>query len=330
VDYFPVFMDLRGRRCLVVGGTEAAARKVSLLLDAGAHVTLVAPAQHESFTLLPTATLQYVARSFISADLVGVVLVIAACAEREQNRMVARAAEALGLPVNVVDDPALCSVIVPAIVDRSPLLIAIGTGGSSPVLARIWRGRIEAQVPMRLRELAALCAAMRAEVRAALPGVPARRRFWEDVLSGEVAELALQGKGARAETALRSRLTQVTSGVGSRRGVVYLIGAGPNDPELLSLRALRCLQSADWVFTVPEVPSSIVDLARRDAVRSHFPEWPAIDVASTIRHFDELVGQGQSVCLLAPCDAFRQEPGRALQRRLELAGLSCVVVPGIA
>lgn len=331
VDYFPVFMDVRGRRCLVVGGTEAAARKVQLLAAAGARVAVVAADLHAAFEALPHGSLDHLARPFEPADLDDVVLVIAAADDRSQNEEVALAAGVRGLPINVVDDPALCTVIVPAIVDRSPLLIAIGTGGGAPVLARHWRGRIEAHVPVRVRVLAELSAAMRTEVRAVFTDVGSRRQFWEEVFESEVAELALRGERAAAERALRQRLSDAAQARVTRpRGVVYLVGAGPNDPELLSFRALRCLQGADRVLHAPDVASPLVELARRDASRTLLPAWPLADVTGVVQQLAFAVEQGQRVCVLGLGDAFRQGPGQVLVSALQALELPCVIVPGIA
>jgi uroporphyrin-III C-methyltransferase/precorrin-2 dehydrogenase/sirohydrochlorin ferrochelatase len=326
-------MALRGRICLVVGGGAVAARKTSLLLGAGAHVIAVAPELNESWRALCWDNLQHRARPFEPRDLDAVVFAIAAHEDRIVNSSVSAAAMARNIPVNVVDDPELCSVILPAIVDRSPVLIAIGTGGASPVLARLWRARIEALVPTRLRDLAELAAAVRGEVRMQLTDATVRRRFWEDVLDGEVAALVLAGQRERAAQALRELLAERVrvdeNASGARRGVVTLVGAGPGDPELLSLRALRALQSADCVLADPKVGQPVLELGRRDAQRERLAVWPVPDLNGFARRLVTEVAGGRTVCVLAQGDAFREAAGLALRVCLEDLGALCVVVAGI-
>jgi len=330
VDYFPVFMDLRGRRCLVVGGGEVAARKVSLLVRAEARVCVVAPELSEPLCVQREAgLLEHRARPYQPADLEGAVLVVAATDEREVNRAVSRDAQARQLPVNVVDDPELCSVIVPALVDRSPILIAIGTGGSAPVLARLLRGSIEAHVPAAYGELASLSAALRGEVQARLPDVNARRRFWEEVFEGKIAELVLRGQRAVAEQQLRAKLAAVSGSEPRLAGEIYLIGAGPDDPELISFRALRLLQRADLVLVAPQLTEAVAELSRRDAERLRLAGWPALEGDVSLQRMAAAVREGQRACVLAPGDAFREPDGLQLRARLEQVGLVCVVVPGV-
>jgi uroporphyrin-III C-methyltransferase/precorrin-2 dehydrogenase/sirohydrochlorin ferrochelatase len=235
------------------------------------------------------------------------------------------------VPVNVVDDPELCSVIVPAIIDRSPILIAVGTGGSAPVLARLLRANIEANVPVGYGELAGLSASMRAEVQQALPDVLSRRRFWEEVFEGEIAELSLGGQKERAQQLLREKLAYAREPAadGGRVGQVYLIGAGPNDPDLVSFRALRLLQRCDLVLCAPDLVESIADLSRRDATRLRLNSWPP-ELLDITQRLASAVHGGMRACVLAPYDAFRTEAGRAVEGALRAAQLSCLVVPGIA
>ncbi|MET0388029.1 MAG: NAD(P)-dependent oxidoreductase [Polyangiales bacterium] len=333
MDYFPVFMDLRGRRCLVVGGGDAALRKTQLLLRAGAQVTVVAPELSAGLTQLASedgntrCVLQV--RAYAERDLDAVVLVIAASEDAMIDRAVSVDAQARSIPVNVVDEPGLCSVILPALVDRSPIVIAIGTGGSAPILARNLRGVIESQLPARVGELASFAAAMRGEVRAQLPDVIARRRFWEAVFAGEVAELVLAGSPARAVRVLRSMLA-AHGGAVVRTGAVSFVGIGPNDPELLSFRAQRLLQRADRVFAAPDVADDVVDLSRRDALRERLPAWPIPEPGELVPRLAAAVNRGQHVCVLAVGDAFRQEAGQTFVSQVDAAGLSTTIVPGIA
>jgi uroporphyrin-III C-methyltransferase/precorrin-2 dehydrogenase/sirohydrochlorin ferrochelatase len=329
VDYFPVFMVLQGQRCVVVGGGEVAARKARLLLGAGAAVTIVAPELADSMRELLGAGLTHVQRGYRAADLDGAVLVVAATGERALNAEISRDAHARQLPVNVVDDPELCSIIVPAIVDRAPILIAVGTAGSAPVLARLLRGRIEALVPEQFGQLAQLSAALRGEVRAALPDVQQRRRFWEEVFEGEIAEQVFRGERAAAEAALRAKLAAYHADMRPEPGAIYLIGAGPNDPELVSFRALRCLQRADLVVIAPGVSPVIAQLSRRDAAHWQLTEALSAAADGVMQRLAASVRSGARACVLAPGDAFREPEGAALAAQLAGANLPCVIVPGI-
>jgi uroporphyrin-III C-methyltransferase/precorrin-2 dehydrogenase/sirohydrochlorin ferrochelatase len=230
----------------------------------------------------------------------------------------------------VVDDPELCSVIVPAIIDRSPIVIAVGTAGSAPVLARLLRAKIEASVPAGYAELAALSARLRPSVQKELPDVLARRRFWEEVFEGEIAELSLSGQGERAESLLRAKLAAAVGGTGSASvGELYLIGAGPNDPDLVSFRALRLLQRCDLVLCAPGLSEAIVDLSRRDATRFRLQVWPP-EVADITQRLAAAVHSGHRACVLAPFDAFRSDAGRTLEDALRAQQLPYMIVPGIA
>lgn len=323
-------MALRGQRCLVVGGGDVAARKASLLLRAGAHVRVVAPALSDEMRSLKRSSpdaLTLDARAYESRDVSDVVLVIAATDQRAVNQQVSRDARALHVPVNVVDDPALCSAIVPAIVERAPIVIAIGTGGSAPVLARLLRGRIEALLPAHFGELAALSAAIRGEVQARLPDVNARRRFWENAFEGEVAELVFRGQREAAERLLRAQLTAAE--ITANSGMVYLIGAGTGDPELVTFRALRFLQRADLVLAAPGVAPAIVDLARRDASRVELEASPLTAAEAALRRVLPAAQAGQRTCLLAPGDAFREQGAGAFTTALEAHGLCFEVIPGV-
>lgn len=329
VDYFPVFMDLRGQPCVLVGGGEVAARKAALLLRAGARLKVVAPRLGpELAQWAAEGAVQHVPRAYVTGDLDGARLVVAATNQRDVNRAVSADASVCAVPVNVVDDPELCSVIVPAIIDRAPVLIAVGTGGSAPVLARLLRATIEAHVPARYGDLAALSAELRAEVQRRLPDVLARRRFWEEVFEGEIAEWVLRGERARAEALLRAKLA-ADGGKRPSQGEVYLIGAGPNDPELMSFRALRLLQRCDLVLAAPQLSERILELSRRDATRTRLAHWPpeAVDLLPVLI---AAVHAGQRACVLAPHDAFRDDAGRTLENALREAKLACAVVPGIA
>lgn len=267
MDFLPVFMNVRERPCLVVGGGEVAARKVSLLRRAGARVRVVAPELDARLEgLRDRGAIEHLARAFEPGDVAGMALVVAATDEEAVNRAVSEAARASNIPVNVVDRPDLCTFVMPSIVDRSPVQIAVSTGGSSPVLARRLRARLESVIPAGYGRLAALAEAYRPRVKARILDPEVRRRFWERVLDGPIAELVLAGKEAEARAALEAALAEADPDA-RPLGEVYLVGAGPGDPDLLTFRALRLMQQADVVVYDRLVAPEILDLVRRDAER---------------------------------------------------------------
>jgi uroporphyrin-III C-methyltransferase/precorrin-2 dehydrogenase/sirohydrochlorin ferrochelatase len=255
-----------------VGGGHIANRKVDLLRRNGAQITVVSPELREELHKLATkGELRYVAERFSEAHIEGATLVIAATNDHDVNVAVSKAAQARKIPVNVVDNPALSTFIFPAIVDRSPIIVAVSSGGESPVLARRVREQIEALLPEKLGALARFMGARRKAVQQAL-GALARRPFWERIVSGVVGTRVLAGDETAAEKAFEGELrtshltTSPTTG-GSGLGEVYLIGAGPGDPDLLTLRALQLLQQADVVLYDRLVPDAVLDRSRRDAER---------------------------------------------------------------
>jgi len=257
--YFPLFADLQGRRVLVVGGGEVAERKVRLLRDAGASVAVVAR-EVRAESLAP----HWIAREFDESQLDGATLVVAATDDPALNERVATTARARHLLCNVVDDAERSSFIVPAIVDRSPLVIAISSGGAAPVLARLARERIETLFDESVGALAKLLQAWRARIKGALPDVTERRRFYERLVRGRVADLVRRRQGDAAEAELERSLV---AGDAPARGSVVLVGAGPGDPGLLTLRAVRALQEADVILHDRLVSEQVLALARRDATR---------------------------------------------------------------
>jgi len=271
MDYLPVFLRLDAQPALIVGGGRVAARKVAWLLRAGARVTVVAPELHAELTACINRTeCVYLQRSFEPGQLAGMSLVVAATDDRAVNAAVSDAARKRNIPVNVVDSPDLSTFIFPAIIDRSPILVAVSSAGASPVLARRVREQIEALLPARLGRLARFTAERRRDVQKAL-GLLARRAFWERIVTGVTATRLLAGDDAGADSAFANELrtSQLTSSPtgASGTGEVYLIGAGPGDPDLLTLRALQLLQQADVILYDRLVPEAILERARRDAER---------------------------------------------------------------
>lgn len=265
MEYLPVFLNLRGSPVLLVGGGTVATRKARLLLRAGASVTVVAP---EITTELEQALADqggiWQPTKYRETDLHGKQLVIAATPDSAVNQQVHEEAVRRNLPVNVVDAPALCTFIFPSIVDRSPLVIAISSSGTSPVLGRLWRWRLEAMVPAAYGRLAEWAGELRDRVKAAIPDESARRIFWERTIEGAVGEMVLAG---RESAALETLEAQLNTSQHEAVGEVYLVGAGPGDPDLMTFKAMRLLQTADVVLHDRLVAAEIVDMARRDAER---------------------------------------------------------------
>ena len=266
-----MFADLRGRSVLVIGAGEVAERKVRLLREAGAHVQLVAleivaADLREWVAAAPAGagSVSWLAREFDESQLDGATLVVAATDDPSLNDRVAGAARARHLLCNVVDDAERSGFIVPAIVDRSPLVIAVSSGGAAPVLARLARERIETLFDESFGTLARLLEAWRGRIKRAFPDVSARRRFYEGVVRGKVADLVRRQQPSAAGDEIAR---QVAAPDRDQRGSVVLVGAGPGDPGLLTLNALRALQSADVILHDRLVSDEVLALARRDATR---------------------------------------------------------------
>ncbi|MFM8442609.1 MAG: siroheme synthase CysG [Methylococcus sp.] len=269
MQYLPIFLRLSRQPVLVVGGGEVAARKVNALLRAGGQVTVLSPELGTELTAMAVeGRIKHLRKYFEPEDVQPYALVISATNRREVNEAVAGAARRHRIPVNVVDCPELCSFIFPAIVDRSPVVIAISTGGASPVLARLVRARLEAALPAAYGRLAQLAEACRQRVKDCIPDGTRRRRFWESSLQGGLAELIFAGQDDAAQREFDRLLaseSQETDGRGV--GFVSLVGAGPGDPDLLTLKALRTLQEADVIVHDRLVSPEIMRLARTDAER---------------------------------------------------------------
>ncbi|HED35162.1 MAG TPA: uroporphyrinogen-III C-methyltransferase [Gammaproteobacteria bacterium] len=265
MDFLPIFFDIKQKPCLVIGGGEVAARKVSLLLKAQATVTVVSPElSRELAEWLDDEKIRHVARDFKDDDIEKPVLVIAATDRRSVNARVSELAKARGIPVNVVDDPELCSFITPSIVDRSPVQIAISTGGASPVLARMIRTKLEGCIPAAYGRLGALVSSYREKVKAKFSNVDQRRAFWESILESTVADRVYSGHDDEAAEALQKAIDAGDANP-EFQGEVYLVGAGPGDPDLLTFRALRLMQSCDVMVYDRLVSPAIRELVRRDA-----------------------------------------------------------------
>jgi uroporphyrin-III C-methyltransferase/precorrin-2 dehydrogenase/sirohydrochlorin ferrochelatase len=332
VNYFPVFFDLTAQRVLVVGGGEVALRKVALLERSGALITLVAPEVLPELQERAAAGKIILAiREFVPNDLDGARLVIVATSRRAVNRWVASLSEARGIPVNVVDDREASRFIVPAIIDRDPVLVAISTGGTSPVLARRLRERLEALIPKKIGELALWLRALRHGARRRLRDTDERRRFFETIVDGPAARRFIDGDTHGAQ-ALAQQLLARTSSAPRSAGEVTLVGAGPGDPELLTLKALRALQDADVILHDRLVPEGLLDMARRDAARICVGK-AAGSIGSTQEEINALLiehaRQGKRVVRLKGGDPFIFGRGGEELEALAKAQISFSVIPGV-
>src|SRR5688572_13836658 len=311
MDYFPIFLRLAGEPVLVVGGGEVAARKIDLLLRASARVRVIAPELVPGLAERAAAgEIAHLATEFRPEHLEGVRLAIAATDKHAINAWVARQAERRNIPVNVVDDRELSRFIVPAIVDRSPVVVAVGSSGDAPVLTRRLREKLESFLPQRLGALAKLAGVFRPRVKARIENASRRRRFWENFFDGELARDVLAGRLDASSEAAQQRVTESLTRVAQDQaapGEVVLVGAGPGDPGLLTLRALRALQNADVIVYDRLVSADVLDLARRDAERVYVGkaaggEQVSQDEINAL--LVQLAQQGRRVCRLKGGDPF--------------------------
>ncbi|MBF8270884.1 MAG: sirohydrochlorin ferrochelatase, partial [Gammaproteobacteria bacterium] len=330
--FLPIFLNIDGRRCLVVGGGVVASRKVNQLLKAGAHVVVAAPRLcPELERLRDSQVIEYLPTAFQEALLEGCELVIAATNDPAVNRQVSELAQRRHLPVNVVDNPALCSFIMPSVVDRDPIQIAVSTGGASPVLARLLRVRLETLIPTSYGKLATLMQSFRERVKRKFPESVTRRRFWEEVLQGPIAEMLFAGQERAALEALEQTLIDDAHPV-VPSGEVYLVGGGPGAPDLLTFRALRLMQQADVVLYDRLVASAIVDLVRKDAERIYVGKESnqhALSQEEINQLLVKLAREGKRVLRLKGGDPFIFGRGGEEIDTLAAQGIPFQVVPGI-
>jgi uroporphyrin-III C-methyltransferase/precorrin-2 dehydrogenase/sirohydrochlorin ferrochelatase len=316
---FPLFLSLQDRRALVVGGSEAAARKIELLLSAGARVSLIAETvTGEIAQLIADGRISWVGRTFETDELDGMSIVIVAGGDALLQSRVSQEAQARGVPVNVVDTPALSSFIMPAIVDRGPITIAISTGGAAPGLARRLRAEIERAMPAALGRLARFAEIFRVQVRRTIVVPRARRLFWDRVFQGRVAELALAGDEIAARRELIRLLDSARREPVPAQGMVHLVGVGSGDPDLLTLKAHRLLQGADVIVYDRLISPEVVASGRRDAERV------CVSREEASQRLVTFVRQGRSVVRLASESSVAEEV-----ETLWAAGIPVETVPGV-
>ena len=331
--FLPVFLDLQAGTVLVVGGGEEVRAKLRLLVSAGARIRWFATDGNHDLHGLDSGRIEFAAGDPLTADLHSVIAVLCAGAGEVGVAMSARA-KAAGLPVNVMDDFERSTFIFPAIVDRGDVVVAVGTGGTSPVVARRVRERIEAMLPARIGDLAGFIGRFRKSINGRIAAMPLRRRFWERVIDGPIGALVLAGRAPEAEQILRDIAdpTAFASAQGAGEGRVTLVGAGPGDPDLLTVKALRALQDADVVFYDELVSSEILDRARRDAARVPVGRRigkPGIGQQAINQLLIDAARSGKRAVRLKGGDAFVFGRGGEEVEALREAGVAYAVVPGI-
>ncbi len=329
-------MDIKNKSCLIIGDGEIAQRKTEALLKAGAKVKILTNNNHkitkEITPFINNVQCHIICENYEKSHLAELALIISTIEDNNTNTSIFRDASKLNIPVNVVDKPEFCSFIFPAIVERGPITIGIGSNGNAPVLARLIRSRIETIVPVRFGTLAALGKKYRNKVKETVSSTLGRRRFWESVFQGKIAQAVFAGKAEVAEEMLKEQLTHYSGNTKQHQGEVYLVGAGPGDPELLTLKALRLLQQADIIVYDRLVSDDILNLARRDASKiyvgkkSRFHSLPQDQINQLIIDHAK---QGKRVLRLKGGDPFIFGRGGEEAEELVAANIPFQVVPGI-
>lgn len=340
--FLPLYHNLQDAPCLVVGAGTTAVRKLRWLIRSGANITVVSPEADEAVKQWhQQGDLQWVSSLFNSSQVHGALrLVISATNDRQVNQQVFAAAQEHHVLVNCVDQPDLCTVVFPAIVDRFPIVVAISSMGNAPTLSRVVRGWIEARLPAQLPRLAELAAQLRQQVVQTLATVEQRKQFWERLFTGAVAEQALRGDVEAAGKAAQSMLTEEEAATG--KGLVVLVGAGPGDPELITLKALRMLQAADVILYDKLANPALLDYARRDAQQVYVgkqgpkPGHPP-RTTNTRSHQQSSINDliikyasaGHFVVRLKGGDPYIYGRGGEEVEQIVQAGFEVMVVPGI-
>ena len=331
MDHLPIFINLRQKPCLVVGGGDIALRKINLLLKAQASITCVSPVFCDGLNdLAKENILSLVKKNFEASDITEYSVIISATNDSKVNSEVSRLAHKLRIPVNVVDSPDLSSFIMPSIVDRSPVVIAVSSAGKAPVLARIIRAKLETIIPSAYGTLAEIAGEYRQRVKDRFSKIKDRRAFWETTFSGVIAEKVFSGRIVEAKADIEKQLKDL---VELSMGEVYLVGAGPGDPDLLTFKALRLIQQADVVLYDRLVSKGVMELVRRDSELIYVGKKGGSDEST--RQIDindqlvELAKSGKRVCRLKGGDPFIFGRGGEEIETLSENGIPFQVVPGI-
>ncbi|WP_428086050.1 siroheme synthase CysG [Candidatus Thioglobus sp.] len=330
MNYLPIFIDIKQKPCLVVGGGDIAYRKITLLLKANAQVVCVDRLACKSVqTLADEKKITLIKRDFESADVNAQMLIISATDDAALNAQVSRLAASVNIPVNVVDSPDLCTFIMPSIVDRSPIVIAISSAGKAPVLARLIRAKLESSIPNAYGKLAELAGDFRDQVKAKFSKIEDRRYFWERIFSGIVAEKVFSGKVDEAKADMQKQLDDSNA---TDIGEVYLVGGGPGDPDLLTFKALRLMQQADVILYDRLVSEAVMELVRRDAQLIYVGKERdnhSVPQDGINQLLVDLAKQGKRVCRLKGGDPFIFGRGGEEIETLAENGIPFQVVPGI-
>ncbi|MBI0426431.1 siroheme synthase CysG [Psychrobacter sp. NG27] len=360
MNTFPLFFKLEDRKVLIVGGGEVALRKADLLSRAGACITILAPdISHELQALLTDDKHQFIYENYNKTYMVDARVIIAATDDETLNHQIHADATELNIPVNVVDTPHLCDFIFPAIIDRNPIVIGISSNGKAPVLARLLRARLETLIPQGYGKLAKLAGEFRSEVKAKIPTLTGRRQFWERAFEGQVSQLMFAGNETEATAQLQADLNSTAAAISKKSddanavkesdtiaptlsdesdkelpavGEVYIVGAGPGDPELLTFKALRLMQQADVVFYDALVSPQVLDLCRRDADKVFVGKKRSNHTVAQLGINELLVNhakQGRRVVRLKGGDPFIFGRGGEEIESLRANNVPYQVVPGI-
>ena len=330
MNYLPIFIDIKQKPCLVVGGGDIAYRKINLLLKADAAITCVSKECCDGIVqLVQSNKITHIEKAFEATDINSQILIVSATDDSTLNAHVSELAKSANIPVNVVDSPALCSFVMPSIVDRSPIVIAISSAGKAPVLARLIRAKLESTIPHAYGKLAELAGNFRDQVKAKFNNIEDRRYFWEKTFSGIVAEKVFSGKVDEAKADLQAQLDGSSD---SEVGEVYLVGGGPGDPDLLTFKALRLMQQADVILYDRLVSKEVMELVRRDAELIYVGKERdnhTVAQGDINQLLVDLAKQGRRVCRLKGGDPFIFGRGGEEIETLAENGIPFQVVPGI-
>ena len=334
MEHLPIFLDINGKRTVVVGGGVIAARKADLLLRAGSDVTIVAPELGDELELLKeTYTFNHKAGKLTAEDLNGCVVAFGTAEDDRLNDELCELAASADILVNVSDKTESCDFIMPAVVDRTPLLVAISSGGTSPLLVRMLKARFETTIPAAYGRLAEFAGSYRDRIKELIPNLTRRRRFWEAMVSGPVAEHLFSNQLEQAELLMGSQLKEAAvAGDKPPVGEVYLVGTGPGDPDLLTFRALRLMQQADVVLYDRLIGDGILNLVRRDAERIYvgkLPENHSVPQEEIGKMLIRLALEGKRVLRLKGGDPFVFGRGGEEIEALSEHGIAFQVIPGV-
>ena len=331
MDHLPIFINVRQNPCLVIGGGDIALRKINLLIKAQAKVDCLSPLFCEGITnLSQSGDVNLIQKRFESDDIKDYAIIIASTDDSSVNALISKSAKKARIPVNVVDSPELSSFIMPSIVDRSPVIIAVSSAGKAPVLSRMIRAKLETVIPSAYGVLAEIAGEYRQKVKDRFSKIKDRRAFWEFIFSGVIAEKVFSGRINEAKDDIEKQLKRVSE---IELGEVYLVGAGPGDPDLLTFKALRLIQQADVVLYDRLVSKGVMELVRRDSELIYVGKKGGSQEST--RQIDindqlvELAKSGKRVCRLKGGDPFIFGRGGEEIESLSEHGIPFQVVPGI-